>query len=175
MNARMPTPEGVIRNPVSGGLILSTLFAALCLNLVPWHGPALLARPDLLLLMLIYWCMHEPRSVGAASAFLGGLVMDVAESAILGQNALTYSLAAYLAISMRLRVLRFGFWAQALHVVAILLLVQLLQLLENFLIGVPLPSSLYFGRSVFGAVLWPFISWLLELHRLQPRREEIAR
>jgi len=40
---------------------------------------------------------------------------------------------------------------------------------------VPLPTSLYFGRSVFGAVLWPFVSWLLELHRLQPRREEIAR
>jgi rod shape-determining protein MreD len=119
--------------------------------------------------------MHEPRSVGAASAFVGGLIMDVAESAILGQNALTYSFAAYLAIFMRLRVLRFGFWAQALQVAAVLLLVQLLQLLENFLIGVPLPSWLYLGRSLFGALLWPFISWLLELYRLQPRREEISR
>jgi rod shape-determining protein MreD len=174
MNARMPTPEGVIRNPIRGGLILGTLFAGFCLNLLPWHGRALLVRPDLLLLMLIYWCMHEPRSVGAASAFVGGLIMDVAESAILGQNALTYSLAAYLAISMRLRVLRFGFWAQALHVAAVLLLVQLLQLLENFLIGVPLPSWLYLGRSLLEALLWPFISWLLELYRLQPRREEIS-
>ena len=175
MNARMPTPEGVIRNPIRGGLILGTLFAGFCLNLLPWDRTALLVRPDLLLLMLIYWCMHEPRSVGAASAFVGGLIMDVAESAILGQNALTYSLAAYLAIFMRLRVLRFGFWAQALHVAAVLLLVQLLQLLENFLIGVPLPSWLYLGRSLFGALLWPFISWLLELYRLQPRREQISR
>jgi len=51
-------------------LVLGTLFAGFCLNLVPWQGPALLTRPDLLLLMLIYWCMHEPRSVGAASASL---------------------------------------------------------------------------------------------------------
>lgn len=175
MNARMPTPEGVIRNPVRGGLIFGTLLAGFCLNLLPWQGVALLARPDLLLVMVIYWCMHEPRLIGAASAFLGVLIMDVAEAAVLGQNALTYSLAAFLAVSLRLRVLRFSVGAQALHVLALLFIVQSVQLLENFLIGVPLPGWFYFGRSLFGAALWPLISWLLELYRLQPRKEVIAR
>jgi rod shape-determining protein MreD len=94
---------------------------------------------------------------------------------VLGQNALTYSLAAFLAVSLRLRVLRFSVGAQALHVLALLFIVQSVQLLENFLIGVPLPGWFYFGRSLFGAALWPLISWLLELYRLQPRKEVIAR
>jgi rod shape-determining protein MreD len=174
MNARMPTPAGVIRNPVSGAMVAGTLFAGLCFNLLPWQGDALLTRPDLLLVMLVYWCMHEPRSVGAASAFMGGLLMDVAESAVLGQNALSYSLAAYLAITLRLRVLRFSPWAQALHVLPVLLITQALQLLENFLVGVPLPDWLFFSRSLIGTLAWPLISWLLELYRLRPVREEIT-
>src|SRR5258708_32022473 len=108
MNARMPTPEGVIRNEASAGLVLVSLTLAFCLNLMTWQGTPLLARPDFLLLVLIYWCMEEPHRIGATSAFFAGLLMDIAESSLTGQNALVYSLSAYLALNFRLRILSFN-------------------------------------------------------------------
>jgi rod shape-determining protein MreD len=174
MNARMPTPEGVIRNPVTVGLIAVSLIAGLCLNLLPWQGTALLARPDFLLLVLIYWCIEEPRRVGATTAFFLGLLMDIAESSLTGQNALTYSLSAYLALTFRLRILGFSSLAQALHIFPILLLGQGLFLLQQLILDTPLPGSTYLLRSVLGMALWPMLSWILELPRRRQLKDEIA-
>ena len=60
----------------------------LLLNLLPWSGWALLVKPDFLLLALLCWAMHESRNVGQSWAFVLGLIMDVADSVLLGQNAL---------------------------------------------------------------------------------------
>ena len=174
MNAHMPTPEGVVRNPPTSALILGSLACAFGLNLLPWPAPVLLARPDFLLLALIYWCMEEPRQVGASSAFLAGLLMDVAESSFLGQNALVYSLAAYLAIAFRSRVLSFGWSGQSLHLLPILLLGHALVALEHLVLGSPFPAAAWLLRVPLGVLAWPVICWVLEQPRLQAPREEPA-
>ncbi len=174
MNAGMPTPEGVVRNPAGPLLIGLSVLTAFCFNLLPWQGIALLARPDFLLLALIYWCIEEPRHVGATTAFAGGLLMDVAESSFVGQNALVYSLAAYLAVTFRGRILRFGWGAGALHVFGILLLCHALFALEHLMLATPFPGREYFLRAPFGALLWVPLCWLLEQPRMQPRKDEVA-
>lgn len=173
MNARMPTPEGVIRNPVTPTLVFVSLVAGFCANLLPWQGTALLIRPDFLLLALIYWCLHEPRRIGATSAFFLGLLMDVAEGSLVGQNALVYSLSAYLAFSFRLRILSFNWVLQALHVLPILLLGLGLFALQHLFLANPFPGTAYFLRGVLGMLLWPVMCWMLELPRRQPLKNEI--
>jgi rod shape-determining protein MreD len=174
MNARMPTPEGVIRNEASTTLVLVSLTIALCLNLLPWQGTALLVRPDFLLIVVIYWCMEEPRRVGATSAFFAGLFMDIAESSLTGQNALVYSLSAYLALNFRLRVLSFSSGLQALHIFLVLFLGQAIFTLQQVIVGTPFPSLIFFLRSALGMVFWPLVSWILELPRRQPLKDEIT-
>ncbi|MBA2690655.1 MAG: rod shape-determining protein MreD [Burkholderiales bacterium] len=173
MNARMPTPEGVIRNQVTPTLIFISLAVSFTLNLMPWQNLALMARPDFLLLVLIYWCIHEPRRVGTMSAFLLGLLVDVAESSLIGQNALVYSVCAYVALSFRLRILRFGWPLQALHIFPILLLGQGVFLLQQLILTASFPSATYLLRSALGTLLWPMLCWVLELPRRQPIRNEI--
>ena len=36
----------------------------LLINLLPWGGWALRARPDFMLVVLLYWAAHEPRKIG---------------------------------------------------------------------------------------------------------------
>jgi rod shape-determining protein MreD len=170
----MPTPEGVIRNEASTALVLVSLTVAFCINLLPWHGTALLVRPDFLLIVLIYWCMEEPHRVGATCAFIAGLLMDIAESSLTGQNALVYSLSAYLALNFRLRILSFNWGLQALHIFLILFLGQTIFTLQEIILGTAFPSSGYFLRSVLGMAFWPLISWIIELPRRRPMRDEIA-
>ena len=64
-----------------------------------------MARPDFLLVMLLYWSMHESRNIGQGWGFALGLLMDVADSALLGQHALAYVVATYLIQLLRLRLL----------------------------------------------------------------------
>lgn len=173
MNARMPTPEGVIRNPVTTTQITVSLLAAFSFNLLPWHGTALLARPDFLLLVLIYWCIEEPRRAGATTAFFLGLLMDVAESSLTGQNALVYSISAFLAITFRLRILGFTWPSQALQIFPILLLGQGLLVLQQLILNEPFPGAAYFLRSLLGMGLWPVLCFILELPRRRQLKDEI--
>lgn len=173
MNARMPTPEGVIRNQVTPRLIFISLAAAFSLNLLPWQGMALLVRPDFLLIVLIYWCFEEPRRVGAMSAFFLGLLVDVGESSLIGQNALVYSLSAYLALTFRLRILRFNWILQALHILPIIFLGQALFVLQQVMLNNSFPDWAYFLRSVLAMLLWPVLCLVLELPRRQPLKNEI--
>ena len=58
-------------------------------------GVALALRPDFLALVLLYWCIQEPRYVGVGAAWVVGLVMDVGDATLFGQHALAYAVLAY--------------------------------------------------------------------------------
>ena len=55
-------------------LVLGSLALALLINLLPWSGWALIIRPDFVLLMLLYWVVHEPQNSGQTWGFALGLV-----------------------------------------------------------------------------------------------------
>ena len=59
-----PVARDVMKLPASGTLILFSLLGAFCLSVLPWSGPWLLVRPDFVLVVLVFWTIHEPRSIG---------------------------------------------------------------------------------------------------------------
>lgn len=154
--------------PVKPGFIALTLAAALLVNLLPWQGIGLMLRPDFVALVLLYWCMHQPRKVGFAIAWVLGVLMDVADANVLGQHALAYAILAYSAIFLRRRILMFPLGQQLLHVLPILLLTQLAMLLIRLAMGADFPGWSYFAASFTGAALWVPLSVSLELPR-KPR------
>jgi rod shape-determining protein MreD len=72
-----------------------SLFVAVMLNWLPWHGWALVLRPDFVALVLLYWCTHKPHRVGIGIAWLVGIFADVADASLFGQHALAYSVLAF--------------------------------------------------------------------------------
>ncbi len=149
--------------PVRPGFIPVTLVGALLLNFLPWSGWALWLRPDFVALIVLYWCIEEPRKIGFLAAWCLGLLMDVAEGSLLGQHALAYSILAYVGIALHRRVQRFSMAPQVLHVILLLLLTDLVILLVRTLAGAEFPGYRYFLGSFVGAALWPALSLLLKL------------
>jgi len=154
-------PDEILR-PVKPWFIVATLFAALAGNLLPLTGVSLALRPDFIALVLLYWCIQEPRYVGVGTAWLVGLLMDVGDATLFGQHALAYALLAYGAEFFRRRVLRFPLWQQAVQVAVLLVLCALLVLLVRFVGGAPLPKWTYVAPPLVGALLWPLVSVLLQ-------------
>lgn len=148
-------------NPLFIGL---TLLLALAANLLPLgRHPAL---PDLLALVLVFWNVHQPRRVGVVLAFGFGLLMDVHQGALLGQHALAYTLLSYGAIAIHRRVLWFNLATQALHVLPLFLLAQLVTLLVRLVAGSMFPGWTLWLAPLAQAALWPLASLLL----LAPQR-----
>lgn len=113
-------------------------------------------------LVILYWCILEPRYVGVGVAWVLGLVMDVADATVLGQHALAYSVLAYGAEYFRRRVLRFPLWQQAAQVAILLLVCAALVLLVRIVGGAALPRWTYVLPSLVGALLWPLLSVLIQ-------------
>jgi rod shape-determining protein MreD len=160
-----PASREPMRPPAPARLLFGAIGAGLLLNLLPWSGWALLAKPDVLLLVLIYWAMHESKSIGQGWAFTFGLLMDVADSVLLGQHALSYVVAVYLTQLVRLRLFQLSVLEQALHVGAILAVAQLLNVLLNLSVGREFPGAWLVLSPLLGALLWP----PLHLIAIQPR------
>ena len=89
--------------PVKPSFIAVTLIAAFLANLLPWSGWMLAVKPDFVALILLHWCIQQPRRVGFTVAMLFGLCMDVADGSLFGQHALAYSLLAYAGIVLHRR------------------------------------------------------------------------
>ena len=155
--------------PVSPAFIATSLIVAFFLNFFPWGG--LLGVPDFVALVLVFWSIHQPRKIGIVIAFCMGLLVDVHDATLLGQNALAYTLLSYFAIMIHRRVLWFSPLGQALHLLPLLLFTQTVQLVVRLIISGKFPGWMYFTESVISMLLWPLLSWLL----LAPQRRAINR
>ncbi len=149
--------------PVRPGFIALTLIAAALANLLPWSGVWLWIKPDFVALVLLYWCIEQPRRVGFVAAWLFGLFMDVADGTLFGQHALAYSILAYAGIVLHRRVLGFSGTPQVLHVVILLLMNDLFVLAIRVLAGADFPGFQYFIGSFVAGALWLPLGVLLKL------------
>ncbi len=154
-------PEDILLPP-RAWFVAFTLGFAFILNLMPLTGLWLALRPDFFAIVLLYWCIHQPRWIGVGVAWLCGLLTDVAEANLFGQHALAYTLLGFSAEYFHRRVLRFPLWQQALHVLAILLATQLVVLVLRLMSGASLPSLIFLLSSVSSALIWPVASMLLQ-------------
>jgi rod shape-determining protein MreD len=163
MSYARPATSQEILLPVKPAFMLATLVAALLANLLPLTGWWLAARPDFVALILLFWCIDQPRRIGFFAAWLLGLMMDVADASLLGQHALAYSILAYAGILLHRRVQRFSLTPQVLHVIPLLLLNDVIVLVVRLVAGGDFPGYQYFAGSVVGGLLWPVLAVVLKL------------
>ena len=91
--------------PANPFFIFGSLLAALGLNMLQNMG--LFGRaawtPDFLALVLVFWSIHQPQRIGVGVAFVFGILVDVHQGALLGQQALAYTVLSFLAIAIHRR------------------------------------------------------------------------
>jgi rod shape-determining protein MreD len=164
-----PLARDVMKLPAGAGLVFFSFVGAYLLSVLPWSGTWLLARPDFMLLVLLFWTIHQPRSIGQGMAFVLGLLMDVSDSMLLGQHAFAYVIAVFGAQVLRVRIQSFRIPEQTLHVLGITVVTSAVMLLLNLLLGAEFPGLAYFISPIVTAMLWGPVNWLLYLPAVRRR------
>ncbi|VWX58785.1 Rod shape-determining protein MreD [Burkholderiales bacterium 8X] len=150
--------------PVNPVFVWGSLVVALLLNMVPVGRAAW--TPDLLALVIVFWSVHQPTRIGIGVAFVFGLLMDVHQTAMLGQHALSYTTLGFLAIMIHRRLLWFSVVSQALQVLPLFALSHAIELAIRMVGGGIFPGWGFLISPAVEALLWPLASVLL----LAPQR-----
>lgn len=152
----LPANPRFIALTVVVGLLLNML-----LGLVGWRW-----LPDVLAIVVVFWNVYQPRRVGVVLAFVLGLALDVHESALLGQNALSYVVLSSMALAVQRRLLWFPLREQALQIVPLFLVAGLLEWATRLIVHDAWPHWSQLLAPVMQAALWPLVGAVL----LAPQR-----
>jgi rod shape-determining protein MreD len=146
--------------PASPLFIWSSLVVALLINMLPVGRVAWM--PDLLALVLVFWNVHQPLRVGIGVAFMFGLGMDVHETGLLGQHALSYTTLSFFATMIHRRLLWFPvFPSQAFQLIPLFVAAHAVELVIRLVAGGTFPGWTSLLAPLIEAALWPVISVLL--------------
>jgi len=144
-----------------------TIVAGLMLMIAPLPDWIATFRPDWLALILIYWAMWMPRTWSVGSAWLIGLVLDVAHGTLLGQHALALCFVVYITVRMHLLMRVFPMSQLTATVFSLLALYQFLLFWINGVVGIPVEMINYWAPIISGAVVWPIITIFLHGARMR--------
>lgn len=139
-------------------VVAFSLLLAFSLYMLPLPGWAMLARPELPLLVYIYWVLSMPQRYGIVVGAFVGLLQDIFSGAFIGTHIILYAVvvasffAAYRQVRMQ------SLWWQALTLVPFLLFLQCLRLMLQA--GhVPLSTSIAFVLlpTLSSVLIWPWL------------------
>ena len=154
-----------------GVVIVASFFIALILTILPLPTWAQAFRPEWITLVLIYWCMALPTRVNIGWGWIAGLMLDVTLGNLLGLHALTMSLVAFLTIKLYQRIRVYPPGQQALAILVLVAMSQLLVLWIRGIIGTTPGSWTYWLPSISSAIIWP---WLFVVMRGARRHFRVA-
>ena len=153
------------------GIIAMSFIVAIMLTALPLPDWAVYWRPDWVAVVLIYWCMAVPERIGIFVAWFLGLLLDVQQGNVLGQNALSMILIAFLTINSYQRMRAYPLLQQAVLVCFYLLLYKLVILLVLVYLGLNKSDWTYWMPAITSMLLWP---WLFIILRDVRRKYRIS-
>jgi rod shape-determining protein MreD len=145
------------------------LLLAVAAQLMPLPGYLELFRPPWATMVVIYWVLMWPGRFGIISAWIVGLILDVAQGTLLGQHALTECLVAYVVMRFHLQMRVFPLWQLTLTVLALLFAGAFVNLWIDGIAGRAALGPARWGPVIAGALLWPVLMTVMD--RLRERLE----
>jgi len=153
------------------GIIVISFIIAIMLTAMPLPEWAINWRPAWVAMVLIYWCLALPHRVGIGVGWFLGILLDVLQGTLLGQNAIGLTILAFLTLKSHQRVRMYPLVQQALVICLFVLVYQLLSLWVRGIMGVPPRSWTYWMPAFTSMVLWP---WLFIILRDLRRRFHVS-
>jgi len=152
-------------------IIVMSFVVAIMLMALPLPDWAVNWRPAWVAIVLIYWCMAVPDRVGIAVGWFLGLLLDVQQSTVLGQNALGLALIAFITIKSYQRMRVYPLAQQAVLICFYLLLYELVMLWITGYTGTSTRDWTYWMPAITSMLLWP---WLFIILRDVRRKYHIS-
>jgi rod shape-determining protein MreD len=118
-------------------------------------------RPDWLLLVVLYWVMVLPHRVSIGIAWICGLLLDSLQGTLLGENAICFSILAYIALKSHRYIRLLSLPLQSSVIFFLILLNQLLLFWFQGLQGQFVSIQWFFGVIITSTLLWSWISIVL--------------
>lgn len=144
-------------------IILISLIGALLLSLIMF--PIGNYAPDWMNLILLYWILAAPFSVGLITSWFVGLVADVAFGSVLGLNALTYTLISFIVIRSYKFIRYLTVYQQSLIILLLFISKYTLIIWINTIFkNNNYDMSLYWA-ALTSAIVWPLVFYILRYIR----------
>jgi len=145
------------------------LIAAVALVSVPLPVFLTPFRPPWAAIAVIYWIMMWPRVFGVGSAWMVGLLLDILQGDLLGQNALAMSVIGYLTLRFHLQIRIFPLWQLTMMVVVLLVVNAFILFWIDGVAGNPPAGYARWTQIFVGGILWPPVMAVMD--RLRERIE----
>lgn len=152
------------------------MLLALAIELLPLPVYAQPFRPAFTTMTLIYWTLMWPGRVGVISAFVYGLIIDIAQGSLLGQHALTLCVVSYLVLRLHLQLRVFPVWQLMLAVFALVFIEAFLLLWIDGATGRATLGPQRWGPIFAAALFWPVLMALMDRirERLERRKSSFS-
>lgn len=147
-------------------ILYASLGVALLLGLLPLPLAVQSLRPFWIALVLAYWLIEDPDRVGLGFAFLLGLLADIVDAGLLGEQALRLVILAFIVQRFRARLRFFPLSQQALTLGALLVNDRIVSAGLHAALGEPTLPWAYWSAAVVGMLLWPLVFLILDGLRL---------
>lgn len=142
--------------------VILSLAVALVFDMVSF-GPAVDAlRPDITLLVVLYWSTRPHSPANIVTGWVAGLAHDVAALTPLGLNAGLYCLTAWVGMGLRKRLETMPVSGELLLVLLILLMRSLLALGVGSLVGGQPSAESHLVAALVGTLCWPLVRLVLD-------------
>lgn len=138
-------------------IVIGTLIIGFILSQIPLPDMLLWWRPEWVVMIMIYWVMALPHRVGIGSAWLAGLALDVLKGCLLGMNALALTVVAFITLLLHKRLRMYPVWQQALMVLVLVGINQLIFHWIQSLAGSSGRSLIFLQPALISALFWPWL------------------
>ena len=145
--------------------LYASLAVALLLGLMPLPAVLQPLRPFWVALVLAYWLIEDPDRVGLGFAFVLGLIGDIVDGGLLGEQALRLVILSFIVQRFRARLRFFPVSQQALTLGALLVNDRIVSAGLHIALGEPTLPWAYWGAAAVGTVLWPVVYLMLDTLR----------
>ena len=152
------------------------MLLALAAELLPLPAIAQPFRPAFTTMTLIYWTLMWPGRFGVFTAFVFGLLIDIAHGSLLGQHALTLSVVSYVVLRLHLQLRVFPVWQLTLAVFALVFIEAFLLLWIDGATGRATLGPQRWGPILAAAVFWPVLMAVMDRvrERLERRKSSFS-
>lgn len=156
-------------NRVPASIIVSSFVLAMLLDFMPFPFEVFFWLPEFTALVLLYWALHKPQTVGIGIAFAVGLLVDIGTASLLGQHALAYMVMVFFIQHHQRQIVLYHYGFQAVVVLAALLCSQAVLAVVRLMHDQRFAEWPEFVGPFVGALLWPLLSKMM-LSILNSRR-----
>ncbi|OZA06721.1 MAG: rod shape-determining protein MreD [Methylophilaceae bacterium 17-44-8] len=140
--------------PVNITTVLLTLIVALTFQLYPWSGQGVILRPDFLFVVTLYWVIRAPHLINVGLAWFAGLIVDLSTGSLMGQHALAFGFAAFLALLYQRRLVLFNRLQLTVYVFALFIAERAIVLMLKLFADNENPGFSYFWPVITSLILW---------------------